>query len=201
MPKYEKIICKKNSFSGITIFIVNARHELSARVRLLAVDVRSRVENSASSALQTSFDTFGPSLCTMTLKQLNLDDARRETRCQSALLPALGLADDASFEWRVYALRCQQQIFGVALTYYVGLVPRNSVAKRMQANRAVKGSQFTAANPPIHLELLWPAANNAAEAYVFYALMSKLLTAAVVGGRLGGWVQAQRGQRYSRTYS
>ena len=165
------------------------------------MDVRARVENSASSALEISFDTFGPSLCTTTLKQRNLDDARRETRCQSALLPALGLADDASFEWRVYLLRCQQQIFGVALTYYGRLVHRKSVAKRMQAHRAGKGSQFTAANPTIHLELLWPAANKAAEAYVFYALMSKLLTAAVVGGRLGVWVQAQRGQRYSRAYS
>ena len=107
---------------------------------------------------------------------MTLEDVTHESKFLGSFVPSLGLVGDIDSDWLVYVLRCRPQILGGSFTWYVGLVPadEDAVTQRMIGHKAGTAAGFTAANPPIHVELIHHVANPAAEAYVFFALMSKL---------------------------
>lgn len=114
-----------------------------------------------------------------------------KTRFCGPLAPDLGLADDLEAEQRIYLLKCAPQVTGGPYCWYVGLAHRARLAQRVQQHFEGRGADFTAERRPVSVELVWPAANAAAEAYLFYAMMAKFPQAAAVGGRLGGWTQTR----------
>ena len=122
---------------------------------------------------------------------LRLEHVTRDSIVLSSFVPPLGLVDNLDLDWRIYVLRCKPQVLNGGFTWYVGLVPAKDVVSRMAAHAAGAASDFTAANPPILVEFIHPAPSPAAEAYLFFAMNSKLSEAAIEGGRLGGWVQTR----------
>jgi hypothetical protein len=99
--------------------------------------------------------------------------------------------EDPAVDSVAYLLRCSPQIIGGPFTWYVGRVPRYQLAVRMKQHLAGTACDFTAANTPIVLEALYPAAHRSVEAYVFYSMMEKLPMAAIHHSRLGGWTQTR----------
>ena len=112
-----------------------------------------------------------------------------ETLYPGSLLPDLHLADNLSFDLRVYVLRCKPHIIGGPFCYYVGLARKGELGERIRSHVDGVGAAFTKANPPLGIEYVWPASNRAVEAYVFFALMERLPESAAIMGRLGGWAQ------------
>ena len=110
---------------------------------------------------------------------------------RTKLAPELALTADESAEFRVYLLKCAPKITGGPFCWYVGITQRLRIAQRMREHFAGKGGDFTAAHRPISIELLLPAINKAAEAYLFFAMVAQLPQTAVVDGRLGGWTQTR----------
>ena len=110
---------------------------------------------------------------------------------RTKLAPELALTADESAEFRLYLLKCAPQITGGPCCWYVGITQRSRIGQRMREHFAGKGGDFTAAHRPVSIELLLPASNKAAEAYLFFAMVAQLPQAAVVDGRLGGWTQTR----------
>lgn len=108
---------------------------------------------------------------------------------KNGLVPELGLRDDMSYGGRVYVLRCAPQIVGGAFTHYVGYARNNKVGGRIAKQARQEGAKYPEKYKPLSVELVWPVANRAAEAHVYYALVDQLPEGAVMSGRLGGWTQ------------
>lgn len=96
-------------------------------------------------------------------------------------LPALGLAADLTFPYRVYVLQCGSSM------RYVGYVHKSKLRQRVQSHFDGTGAFFTKEHKPSSVLMVWPAAGPAVEAYVFYALLAGLPANSV--HRLGGWTQ------------
>ena len=124
-------------------------------------------------------------------------EVTRSTRCHGPGVPELGFrdGDDLAQLWedRVYVLRCKAHYDGGPYTWYVGSAKRHKVAERLKAQftQAETAADFCKQNQPIQLELLWPVPSEAAEAYVFYALVATRTPQAVGSGRVGGWTATQ----------
>ena len=74
--------------------------------------------------------------------------------------------------------------------WYVGISPRKSIADRIKKHFSKEGATaFTRRNRPTSIELLWPAATPAAEAFVYYALLEAFGASVVYENRLAGWTQ------------
>ena len=124
------------------------------------------------------------------------DPCDPSTLCSATLFcgpfaPKLGLSEDGSAEFRIYLLRCAPQITGGPFCWYVGLCHRSQLRRRVEAHFVGKGADFTLAHQPSQVELVWPAREKAAEAFLFFAMVAKLPQAAVTGGRVGGWTQTR----------
>ena len=123
---------------------------------------------------------------------LSLDDVNPDRVFRCNFLPELGLEPDLAFPFRVYVLLCRAD-FNWPYSYYVGIAPRDEVVKRIGDHRQRRGAgfdaDFTAANPPLSVLFLYPAATRAMESYVYSAIMTQLPENAITNGRLGGWTQ------------
>ena len=98
----------------------------------------------------------------------------------------VGLVNDPLLPFRVYVLQCKPLSVGGEPTYYVGIEHRSQIWRRLQSHKGQTetAAHFTKSHKPVQIELVWPAATRAAEAFVFYALLAKLPSNAVE--RLGG---------------
>ena len=114
-----------------------------------------------------------------------------QTKYWGKFVPLLGLVEDLDSEFRIYVLECESQAFGSPSTWYVGVEHRSQIARRVQTQFAQTPSaaHFCRVNKPKRIEVIWPARDRAAEAFVFYALVGKLPARALASGRLGGWTQ------------
>ena len=115
-------------------------------------------------------------------------------------IPPLGLEPRQEFEFAVYVLLCTP---GDSTTsgpfYYTGFEQRSKLAARLKVqfngtSGSVVQSHFCKVNKPTAVLLVWPVVGRAAEAYVFYSMLSQQFAGWEKKGRknlcpLGGWVQ------------
>jgi hypothetical protein len=115
-------------------------------------------------------------------------------------IPPLGLEPRHDFTFAVYVLLCEP---GDATTsgpfYYTGFEERTKLAARLKVqfngtSGSVVQSHFCKVNKPKSVLLVWPVVGRAAEAYVFYSMLSLQFAGWERKGRknlcpLGGWVQ------------
>ena len=121
-----------------------------------------------------------------------LNDLSCKTPCfVGPYAPNLRLQENDDSYDVVYVLRCTAQILGGPFTWYVGRCPRNKLALRMRMHSAGTACDFTAANPPLLVEALYPAERASVEAYAFFSMAETLPATALVSGRLGGWTQTR----------
>ena len=101
-------------------------------------------------------------------------------------VPKLGLVEDATYDYRVYALALAHDCT------YVGIAHKSDVKRAV--NRHFDGSgktHYTRVHPPKRVLLVWPAISPAAEAFVYYAFLSRMNAGAsqATQFKIGGWVQ------------
>ena len=97
-------------------------------------------------------------------------------------VPSLGLTNDASYPYRVYALQCKNDCI------YVGISSRQEIKRRIAGHfSGAARCHYTEKNKPTSVLLVWPVVSLAAEAYVYYAFLSRMPAQRL--NDLGGWVQ------------
>jgi len=110
-----------------------------------------------------------------------------QTVYHGTAVPALGLAADIAQPFRVSVLVCAPARVSAKPTFYVGIEHRAWVGRRIRDQFARAGADYTKKNKPSEVGLVWPAANRAVEAYVFFALQATMPRGSC--HRLGGWTQ------------
>ena len=93
----------------------------------------------------------------------------------SGAMPNLGLVAEDAFEFRVYVLRCKPKTASTpGPFYYVGFEHRAKLKHRigLQFSGGQNAAYYCKQNKPECIELVWPAAGRAVEAYVFHALLA-----------------------------
>ena len=112
--------------------------------------------------------------------------SRTFTYCEKKV-PRLGLLENLSFEYRVYALELADNCV------YVGIAHRSDIKRAIGRHFGVGGVRnnvhFTSVHPPKKIPLVWPAASTSVEAYVYYAFLGRLSGGASQVSSIGGWVQ------------
>ena len=106
------------------------------------------------------------------------------THCDKRV-PTLGLVEDLSFPYRVYALQLADNCV------YVGIAHKSDIKRAVQRHFNTGGGKahFTMVHAPKQVLLIWPAASTAVEAYVYYSFLGRLSAGAQQASTLGGWVQ------------
>ena len=118
---------------------------------------------------------------------LKVEDVNVDTVHMGSVVPKLGLVSNADFEFRVYVLECAPLRGESEPTYYVGVQHKTKLEERLRKHMTGNGADYTKAHKPQGVAFVMPAEHRAAEAYVYYALMSELPAKSVQ--RLGGWTQ------------
>ena len=118
-------------------------------------------------------------------------DVTAQSKHWGKFVPDLGLTENINLEFRVYLLRCAPSTVGAPYTWYGGVEHRSMLARRLRAQfeQTPSAAHFCKVHKPQAIEIVWPAASRAAEAYVFAAIAEKLPSNALAAGRLGGWTQ------------
>ena len=102
-------------------------------------------------------------------------------------VPTLGLLENLSLEYRVYALELADNCV------YVGIAHRSDIKRAIGRHFGVGGVKnkvhFTSVHSPKKVLLVWPAASTSVEAYVYYAFLGRLSGGASQESSIGGWVQ------------
>ena len=99
-------------------------------------------------------------------------------------VPALGLSEDFSYDYRVYALALQHECV------YIGIAPKSQVKQTIQRHFEVSNKcHYTSQHRPLRVLLVWPAISPSVEAYCYYAFLQRLSVTAMKQGKLGGWTQ------------
>ena len=99
-------------------------------------------------------------------------------------VPYLGLSEDPSLPLRVYVLKCEGDC------YYVGISPQEKILTRLSEQHDASSefcSDYCRKNRVIGVLCVWPAASEAIEAAVFFAMLRSL--AGSDWSKLGGWTQ------------
>jgi len=105
-----------------------------------------------------------------------LKDVAHKKFWTSCDMPYLGLAHDEGAEFAIYVLQCRPHDTRTAGPFwYIGFCEREKVVQRIgsQFNGGKAQSHYCKINKPQSVHLVWPVHNRAAEAYIFYAMLSK----------------------------
>ena len=105
-----------------------------------------------------------------------LEDVAPKKFWTSDYIPHLGLALDEGAEFAIYVLQCLPHDPRTAGPFwYIGFSARNKVVGRIgeQFHGGQNQSLYCKINRPHSVHLVWPVHNRAAEAYIFYAMLSK----------------------------
>ena len=124
---------------------------------------------------------------------LPLDQATAGKTYVTQWLSAFDLPNSASLPFRVYVLRCLRAGTTDMFMYYVGLIDKLELENRMRKHAMTLSGcpRFTRVHKALGLELLWPAASRASEAYAFSFMLTKFPSEVDVLETvvLGGYVQ------------
>ena len=124
---------------------------------------------------------------------LPLDQATAGKTYVTQWLSAFDLPNNASVPYRVYVLRCLRSGTTDMFMYYVGLIDKLELEKRMRKHAMTLAGcpRITRVHKALGLELLWPASNLASEAYAFSFMLAKFSSEVDVLETvvLGGYVQ------------
>ena len=120
---------------------------------------------------------------------LGYDEIDANTCFWSKELPDLGRVQDLKLPFRIYVLACEPRMFGGPRTIYTGLSTEAQIACRIRTDfgQGPLALHFCQTYAPRAVLGVWPAANPAAEAFAFYALVGQRGEKVLASGALGGW--------------
>lgn len=106
--------------------------------------------------------------------------------CCHPTVPSLGLEENFSFDYRVYAVQLANSCVYVGIAHASQI--KQTIGRHFEDGNKV---HYTRAHPPRHVLLVWPAASTAIEAYVYYSFLARMGASATKTKHfaLGGWVQ------------
>ena len=128
--------------------------------------------------------------------RLLLEDVNEHSVLRGKMITSdLGFSENCALPFRVYVWRCSNPRLGdgswtsTYFCHYVGVVPREDLVQRLRDHNLGTACRYTRECSPLYLVYLMPLPTSAAEAYVFAQMMLELPLAAVLSGRLGGYLQ------------